>query len=91
MGFSIRVRVRVRLEFSIRVKFRVIYENKMVIDVNLYLKKRKRRDTPSMILADPIIYIELEQIVTIISAKKNPEAKQVALIGMRWFGLEIIL
>ena len=44
-----------------------------------------------MILADPIIYIELEQIVTIISAKKNPEAKKVALIGMQWVGLEIIV
>ena len=39
----------------------------------------------------PRIYIELEQIGTIISAKKNPEAKNVAPIGMQWVGLEIIL
>ena len=55
----------------------------MVIDVHLYLKKQKRRDTPSSILADTIIYIGMEQIVTIISAKKNPEAKKVALTGMQ--------
>ena len=36
-----------------------------------------------MILADPRIYIEVKQIVTIVSAKKNPEAKKVALTGMQ--------
>jgi uncharacterized membrane protein len=44
-----------------------------------------------MILADPRIYIEVKQIVTIVSAKKNPEAKKVALIDMQWVGLEIIV
>ena len=36
-----------------------------------------------MILTDPIIFIRMKQIVTIISAKKNPEAKKVALTGMQ--------